>query len=342
MGDRSTLWAIILAGGEGRGRRLAPLTERLHGVALPKQFATVIGEGSLLQQTVARISPLVPPRQMVAVVPAAYAELAAWQLACWPELQIVPQPANLDTGPGLLLGLAAVLARDDLARVVIVPSDHHVPQPEPFLRGLETAATVPAALTLVGAVAERPETDYGWICRGPRLGRNAFHVAAFVEKPPAQLAARLLAEGALWNTFVMAGEARSIWGLAAERLPAQAAAIAPLGRRGADAAAAYAGMAAANFSREVLEPAARALAVVGVRGCGWSDLGTPERVLAVRGTRRGPRKGRSSTSRRTRPELRRRATLERRDDAWSPPPSADQPVCSSGATTTVAAPRRGP
>jgi mannose-1-phosphate guanylyltransferase len=77
MGQRGTLWAIILAGGEGR--RLAPLTESLHGVALPKQFATVIGEGSLLQQTVARISPLVPPRRMVAVVPAAYAELAAWQ-----------------------------------------------------------------------------------------------------------------------------------------------------------------------------------------------------------------------------------------------------------------------
>jgi len=126
------------------------------------------------------------------------------------------------------------------------------------------------------------EADYGWILPGRSLAGGAFAVARFVEKPPVSLAERFLAEGALWNTFVMAGPAQDLWRLAADRLPEHAAAIAPLGQPGGERAEAYARLTAANFSREVLEPSTARLTVVPIDRCGWSDLGTPERVLAAR------------------------------------------------------------
>ena len=67
MSEQDRLWAIILAGGDGR--RLAPLTDCLYGERLPKQFAVLAGHRSLLQATVDRMLPLVPPSRVVVVVP---------------------------------------------------------------------------------------------------------------------------------------------------------------------------------------------------------------------------------------------------------------------------------
>src|SRR5688572_18497108 len=104
MRSDDRLWAVVLAAGEGT--RLAPMTRRLYGEPLPKQFATLVGNRSLLQETVERLSALVPAAHMVVVVPDGYQRLARLQLARWPGLHIVSQPANRGTGPGILLPLA--------------------------------------------------------------------------------------------------------------------------------------------------------------------------------------------------------------------------------------------
>jgi mannose-1-phosphate guanylyltransferase len=285
-------WAIVLAAGEGR--RLAPLTRALYGHDLPKQFAALGDERSLLQVTLDRIAPLAPPTRTVVVVGEPHAAIAREQLRPYPGIDVVVQPRNLDTGPGVLLPLARVRARDAGARVAIFPSDHHVRRPGEFRRAVRRAlASVPAGhLALLGAVADRAETEYGWIVPGGALrgARGVRRVARFVEKPDAASAARLLRRGALWNTFVTAGGVEALWRLARRYLPEQTSRfdryVPAVDRAGEESIlrAIYEAMPAANFSSGLLERA-EDLAVVPVRRSGWCDWGAPERVVrSLRGS----------------------------------------------------------
>lgn len=285
----ANLWAVVLAAGEGS--RMAPLTRALYGHELPKQFAALDGELTLLQRTMERIAPVTPPERTVVVVADAYEELAREQLARYPGVEIVTQPANLGTGVGVLLPLAHVLARDPRANVAVYPSDHHVRRTDPFCeavtRGVRTAALAQSGVALLGAAAERAAVDLGWIVRGSRLGSQsdrAWQVHRFVEKPPEPLAMLLLGTGGLWNTMVIAGKARALWELAWRHLPEQTQAfdayLRQVGHAGARQAREllYRNMLPADFSREVLQ-VARGLAVVPLIDSGWFDCGTPERLF---------------------------------------------------------------
>ena len=282
-------WAVVLAAGEGR--RLSSLTAALYGSELPKQFAVIDGARSLLQATLDRIAPLVPAERTVVVVGQEHGATARAQLRAYPGVDLVLQPKNLDTGPGILLPLSRILARDPSARVAIFPSDHHVANPGPFLEATRAAlaATETKAdlVTLIGVVPDRAETEYGWILPGTPIaeigGTGLRDVLRFVEKPEADVAQTLLARGALWNTFVSVARLSALWRLAAEHLPEHIAlfelyAAAMRARNDAPVLQAiYEKMQPANFSRSVLERA-ESLSVLPVHGCGWSDWGTPERV----------------------------------------------------------------
>jgi mannose-1-phosphate guanylyltransferase len=281
--------SIILAAGEGR--RLAQLTRRLHGDDRPKQFAVIKGERSLLQETLRRMATVSRPDQMTVIVAAEQAAMAREQLVAHEGLDLVLQPRNRGTGPGVLLPLARVLARAPGASVVITPSDHHFQRPERFLGRLSyaraAAETSPAGVCLLAVDAELASSDLGWVVPGAALparpGANV--IDAFIEKPDAATARRLLGRGALWNTFVMVGRAESLWALAARQLPSQLRLFegyrAALGtdREEASLQRIYDLLDPADFSADVLAPA-RGLAVVSVGGCGWSDWGTAERIFA--------------------------------------------------------------
>ncbi len=109
-----------------------------------------------------------------------------------------------------------------------------------------------------------------------------YGIRRFYEKPSAALAAQLRARDGLWNTFISTGPVAAYWQLATRHLPLHAAALAEVATRTDEPAAldaAYAGLAPANFSRDVLAHAAD-LAVVAVPGSGWCDWGSPHRVFA--------------------------------------------------------------
>ncbi len=276
------LWVVILAAGQGT--RLSSLTRQLYGEPVPKQFAVLIGCRSLLQETLRRFSLIAPPSRTVVIVPRECEPVAREQLAERSGVHVLVQPENRGTGPGVLLPLAYVLARDPTARIVIAPSDHYVPNIVPFLSAVaQTAASVDRApVALLGVRADRPETEYGWIVPGGPIAGRLRRVERFIEKPAHAEAQHLQASGALWNTFVVVGSGRALWSLAARRLPGHAEAIkACVCARGVDCAAlaaAYGSMTPSDFSRAVLEPAGD-LAVAPVEGSGWTDWGTPERVL---------------------------------------------------------------
>lgn len=272
-------FVVVLAGGDGR--RLQEAARARYGYARPKQFCDFDGTGTLLDHTLARARRLVPNERILVVTSRAWRREADEVLRAWPGVAQVEQPRNLDTTPGLVLPTLRVLGIDPGASVVMLPSDHHVADDVAFTRSLAEAVIqsrgVPERLVLLGARPDRVEDGYGWIV--PRRdGSGALAVGAFREKPPRAEVERLCAEGALINTFVMVGRARTLGGLFARHTPGWWRA---LGRAAGDPElmeAVYETLPASNFSRDVLEAAVSDLSVMPLRDSGWSDVGTVDRL----------------------------------------------------------------
>jgi mannose-1-phosphate guanylyltransferase len=282
----NALWSVVLAAGQGK--RLAPITKALCGRWLPKQYVALTTRRTLIQETMERTAMLVPPMRTVVVVAEQDQAIARTQLADYPGVEIVPQPQDRGTAAGLLLGLAHVRARDPQADVAIFPADHHVQFPQAWsnaVRQTRFAARIAGSgIALMGAPADRPATDLGWIVPGGRLSATfAAEVREFVEKPPFEVATRLLSVGGLWNTMVVVGRASALWRLARGHIPAVTRHFeryqAALSNRRAYRLLTlhYQRMPVADLSRHVLQ-VAPGLAVVPVVGSGWFDCGTPERL----------------------------------------------------------------
>ena len=93
---RSQIWRALLAG--GNGSRLRALATKIEGDARPKQFCRVLGNQTLLTQTRRRISPVVRPDKVVAVVNRAHEPFYAAELGDLREGAMVAQPENRGTG----------------------------------------------------------------------------------------------------------------------------------------------------------------------------------------------------------------------------------------------------
>src|SRR5207302_1345861 len=159
-------------------------------------------------------------------------------------------------------------------------SDHHVQDPAAFRSTLEAAARVAAqgALVTIGIRPTRPETGYGYLQRGAARGDGSFAVAAFVEKPDAQTAARYLADPAYsWNAGIFAFRASTYVDALMRNLPAVAEALQP----GTDEAFARAPSISVDYG--VMEPEAKRGAIAMVPGdFGWSDVGSFAALPEVR------------------------------------------------------------
>jgi mannose-1-phosphate guanylyltransferase len=134
---------------------------------------------------------------------------------------------------------------------------------------------------------DRFEEGYGWIePAGPaRCGRSR-PVASFREKPSIVEAQRLMAQGALWNTFVFAARGATLWEMArltirdvCDEFEAMKSML-PSAHAGRHIEHAYTGMRTVNFSLEVLTPMTSRLRVLAVPEVGWSDWGSVARILA--------------------------------------------------------------
>ena len=288
----NALWGLVLAGGDGT--RLQALTRLLSGAPIPKQYCRIVGERSLLETTLARIRPVVTPERTVVVVNRAHLDLARPQLGSLPAANVLVQPRNLDTGPGLLMSLLALARRDPNATVAVFPSDHDVRNGAAFQRHVVRMARLtalhPDTIALLGARPDRPETGYGYIAPGARVAgtgnAEAFRVAAFHEKPARAFAVRLLRTGGLWNSFVMMGHVARFVELLRQVRPADVAALPPIAGDADALASVYERITPWNFSRDFLAHIPEHLLVARADDLGWSDWGTPEsieRTLATMG-----------------------------------------------------------
>jgi mannose-1-phosphate guanylyltransferase len=285
---RQRTWALVLAAGDGT--RLATLTTDPSGRSVPKQFCSLTGGHSLLEDAMQRGRRIVPRERLCVIVAADHRRY--WQRTLWtlPAPNVIVQPRNCGTANGILLAVLSILERDPLARIVFLPADHYVRDEDALAGTLREAATLltrnPDGLTLVGIEPEEANPELGYIVPGAALVDETRAVDRFVEKPDATLARQLLANGALWNSFIFAACGPALIGMMRERMPQvveeMATAIARDARTDARSSALrelYDNLPSIDFSRTVLQGAEAQLRVLAAPACGWSDLGTPRRVV---------------------------------------------------------------
>jgi mannose-1-phosphate guanylyltransferase len=284
-------WALVLAGGEGV--RLRELTRQICGEERPKQYVPLLGARSLLQQTVDRLLPLIPPERTVVVTMRTHARYLARALGDLRLPRILAQPADRGTAAAILLGAQWILGRDPGATVIVLPSDHLIVEEALFMGHLTTVARFvqehPEWMVLLGAQPMEPEIEYGWIEAGPRAGWTAngpvYRVLRFWGKPSRETASMLLVKGCLWNTFMLVAGVGTLIAAGRECVPALADRVGRLSaffgteHESWAMSQAYALAPRANFSRSVLQRCPGALAVSKLPALTWCDLGSPDRVV---------------------------------------------------------------
>jgi mannose-1-phosphate guanylyltransferase len=278
-------WALVLAGGDGT--RLQALTQAIAGAPIPKQYCRIAGDRSLLEATLNRIAPLVPPERTLVVVNRPHLPLAQPQLLGLPPENVLVQPENRDTGPGLLFGLLRLAERAPRAHVAVFPSDHFVGEEGIFRTHVERAARLvwhlPEKIALLGIRPTHAEPGFGYIEIAQPVtpphpsAPQAFHVGAFREKPTLAVARRLVQRGGLWNSFVMIFRVDRMLGLLRRRRWADVERM-RMASRPHPHAVDYADMPRWNFSTEFLSRIPDELLVVPVEGVNWNDWGTQEAI----------------------------------------------------------------
>jgi mannose-1-phosphate guanylyltransferase len=262
---------VILCG--GGGTRLWPLSRR----AKPKPFLPLIGEQTLFQQTLARVSDDMAFDAPLIVAGKDHCDLIEQQMGSISEWRLLVEPAAQNTAPAIALA-ASLLPPDSI--MLVCPSDHHIADPDAFRAAAQTAAALAREDHLVafGIAPDRPETGYGYIQRGDPVG-DGFRIARFIEKPDLAKAEEYLASGDFcWNGGIFAFRAGHLLAELATHRPEMARLVAAAaseghedGRRFYPSAAPFAEIAGESIDYAVMETT-RTAAMVNV-DMGWSDIG---------------------------------------------------------------------
>jgi mannose-1-phosphate guanylyltransferase len=290
MGSKSKIWALVLAAGDGK--RLESLTRTCGGAAIPKQYCSLRPGPSLLHDALRRALAVTTRERVCAVVAHKHWRWWASELRLLPRDNVIVQPQNLGTGIGMLLPLVHILERDPHARIVILPSDHHVRAESTLARSLRAAlenlASNEARTLLLGVTPEEPDPGLGYIVPEAASDAGGLLVREFVEKPSTIVASRLIQRGALWNTFIIAADIGALLKLYESRAGGVIAAMrnavrrdGPTGGAGHAVSELYAKLQPLDFSRDILPGQEAGIRLMPVPACGWSDLGTPERVARI-------------------------------------------------------------
>jgi mannose-1-phosphate guanylyltransferase len=285
------VWALVLAGGDGT--RLSSLTTRPCGTSVPKQFCSLRGGHTLLEDALTRAAGVATHERICTIVAHQHREWWLEPLGSASASNVIVQPRNRGTAIGLLYSLLHILPRDPLAQVVLLPADHYV-RDEAVLQqsvreALQRLEQDPDAPVLLGVQPEEIDTELGYILPGRRDPLGGRHVERFIEKPNAVLARDVIEQGGMWNTFIIAASVKSLLDLFMPRFSSLLMEMQVIMQRATSvelpAAAGWAALVnmyerlpQLDFSRDILEGREEHLRVVNVPACGWSDLGTPKRV----------------------------------------------------------------
>jgi len=302
--------AVVLAG--GRGTRFWPRSR----TRTPKQLLNIVGEETMIQQTVARLSPLFPPSRVWVVTNDEQSAEVRRQLRGINARHVLAEPVGRNTAAAI--GLAAVhLLRSASADALmaVLPADHVIALDERYRRivraALEVAARPgPGPLVCLGIVPTRPDTGFGYIefakesSRRTKAGAEqvagepVLAVKRFTEKPPLPTARRYMAAGRyLWNAGMFFWRVSTFLALLERLLPKTHTALMRLAdtigtpRYNAALRRIYPKLESISVDYAILEPASRdrrrSPVFVVPAEIGWSDIGSWAAVYELLAAKNG-------------------------------------------------------
>jgi mannose-1-phosphate guanylyltransferase len=203
-------WAIIMAG--GFGERFWPKSRRKQ----PKQLLPIVGDKTMIQQTVERVRPLVGDARIVVVTNHEQTALVRKQL---PRVKhVIGEPVGRNTAPCIGLAAAIIGARDPQAVMAVLPADSFIRDAEAYRRVVGDAlklAKTQDILLAIGIEPTSPHTGYGYIHVGEKLSTKLttkfWKARRFVEKPDRKTAEEFLASGRYrWNAGMFVWSFRAV------------------------------------------------------------------------------------------------------------------------------------
>jgi len=270
---------VILSGGSGS--RLWPLSREQH----PKQLLALVGDRTLLQETVSRLDALTGAGVPVVVCNEVHRFMVAEQLRQLGGLtaRIILEPDGRNTAPALTLAALLLQGIGEDPVMLVMPADHVIQDNAALIQAVRQGAELAQRGRLVtfGIVPGVPETGYGYIRKGAALddAADAWQVAAFVEKPDTATASEYLrSKQYLWNSGIFMMRP-SVWleelqrhrpdiAHACQAAMAGAAADGDFIRAERDA---FSACPSDSIDYAVMEKTTRAVVVA--LDAGWSDIG---------------------------------------------------------------------
>jgi mannose-1-phosphate guanylyltransferase/mannose-6-phosphate isomerase len=211
MSDSSNnVYAILLAG--GTGTRLWPVSRQLY----PKQLVKFIGDDSLVQSTIKRLSPVLDPQNVRIVCGEQHFHETArhmQDIGMQADGKIICEPSGRNTAPAILLAVLHTLVVEKDAVLCVLPADHVIGNIEQFHERLETAIRLAdrGYIVTFGIRPHYAETGYGYVEGDAAVAEGALRVKRFVEKPDRKTAQQYIEAGNFfWNSGMFAFKASVI------------------------------------------------------------------------------------------------------------------------------------
>jgi len=277
---------VILAGGVGE--RFWPFSRS----SMPKQLLPLISRRSMVEETLERIAPLCARGTKPLIVTSkTIAPVLRKRIPGSIQYDCIAEPVGRNTAPAVAIAAAWIAAGyGDDAVMAVLSADHAISPQNTFLRSVRYAADLAASLDLLvvfGIQPVRPDTGYGYIELGQKLGRlgeiGSFRVKRFVEKPSAEKAKRYLrSKNYLWNSGMFVWKVSVILEEFARYMPSihdgvGKAAAAGFSKKAIDAF--YRACEKESIDYGIMEQSARVAAVKGVFH--WDDVGSWESLCRL-------------------------------------------------------------
>ncbi|HTJ78173.1 MAG TPA: sugar phosphate nucleotidyltransferase [Rariglobus sp.] len=212
---------VIIAG--GKGERFWPQSR----AARPKHLLPVVGSKPLLTQTIERVKPLAPAKNIYVITSAVQEKAVRAVCRGIPAANIIAEPVGRDTAAAVGLAAAVVAARDPQGVFAVLPADHVIHDNKAYAGDLAAALAAAEAepvMVTIGIPPTEPATGFGYIQKGDKWEsfnrRAVFRVKRFVEKPKRTVAEKYLASGDyLWNAGMFVWSVPVVEAALAEHAP---------------------------------------------------------------------------------------------------------------------------
>ncbi len=226
----SQSFIVIIAG--GKGERFWPQSR----APRPKHLLPVVGSKPLLTQTIDRVKPLVPAKNIFVITSAVQEKGVRKICKGIPAANIIAEPVGRDTAAAVGLAAAVVGARDPQGIFAVLPADHVIHDSATYqadLKAAFAAAEADAVMVTIGIKPTEPATGFGYIQQGESWRtfnrRPVFRVKRFVEKPQQDVAEGYLASGDYaWNAGMFVWSVPVVESALAQHAPELDAALKPI------------------------------------------------------------------------------------------------------------------